>query len=183
MNDLVADAIRFYYQDKNDVAYLERCRAPLEIADVIMATLTAFSQNVRLPGDSWAIWPAYEARVNFGTYTRDRVVAEFDTELLVSKLARVFHVRHGFSVENHHEERVEPTLFGYGNTGYTKEQFNLHEMLRQRLTACGYTELDLADMDEVVPTLAFPEGVTIFGRQVSVRYALFHDLRGLCPAD
>lgn len=91
-------------------------------------------------------------------------------------------MRHGFSVENRHDERVAPTLDGISNTGYIMRQFNVHGALSQELTR-GYKDLDFPDMREIIPTLSFSEDVTIFGRQVSVEYALFHDLRGLCPKD
>ena len=181
MKQLVADAIRFFYQDSHDVIYRERCQAPLDVTGVVDASVAEF--GVEFDIESGLFWPAYEMQVSFGPYHRGIFEAEFRTTISISKLAKLFHVFHSFTVENQHEERVLPELDGYGNTGFIKKQFNLHEMLRQRLAECGYTELDLADMDEVVPALSFPEGVTIFGRQVSVRYALFHDLRGLCPAD
>jgi hypothetical protein len=140
-----------------------------------------FNVVVELESDPY--WPAYDAQVSFGTYTRRSFEAEFVSTLYVSKLVKIFHVTHFFSVKNCHEQRVEPTLLGDWGTGLIMPQFNMHESLSQQLTSRGYTELDLLDMREIIPTLSFPEGVTIFGRQVSVQYALFHDLRGLCPED
>ena len=181
MQDAVKDAIRFYYEQSNDDVYLGRCRQSLDVTAVISTILDEFDAEVDF--ESNPFWPSYQAQLSFGEYAQDMFVAEFRTTLLVSKLARLFHVFHAFSVKNNHELRVAPSLRGFAGTGYIIPQFNMHEVLRERLTALGYIELDLADMEEIIPTLSFPEGVTIFGRQVSVQVALFDDLRGLCPAD
>lgn len=181
MKQIVADAIRFYYEENNDAVYLVRCKESLDVADVVATTAAEFSQEVSLPDSYWSFWPAYKVRVGFPTCSRGLFEAEFATEIFVSKLVRVFHVRHLFSVENQHERRIAPALDGYGNTGYIMSQFDMHEVVRERLAAHHYTELDLADMDEVIPSLSFPPDVTIFGRQVRVEFALFHDLLGLCP--
>jgi hypothetical protein len=181
MKEIVADAIRFYYGQGNDSLYLERSQSPLAVAEIIRGTLREFNVMVQL--ESEPIAPGYEVQVSFGTYARGAFDAEFVSTILVSKLVEVFHVVHFFSVKNRHEQRVEPTLDGYGGTGFIMPQFDMHEALRERLIARGYTELDLADMEEIIPTLSFPEDVTIFGRQVSVQVALFRDLRRLCPED
>jgi hypothetical protein len=181
MKDIVVDAIRFYFEENHDSAFLERCQAPLDVADLINSTVAELGAEIRVQSSVYG--PHYSLQVGFGTCRRDLFEAEFVTEILVSKLAKLFNVLHAFSVENRHEQRVEPTLDGIGNTGFIMKQFELHEALSQRLTDRGYTELDRADMDEVIPTLAMPEDVKIFGRQVTVSFALFHDLRGLCPED
>jgi hypothetical protein len=182
VKDIIADAVRFYYEEGNDEIYVQRCREALDVADVVGTTAAEFAEDVYVPNED-AFWPAHEVWPLFGTFTRGVFEAEFQSQVYISKLARLFHVSHAFSVKNCHEQRVAPTLDGYGNTGYVMRQFDMHETLRQRLTERDYAELDLADMDEIVPGLSFPGGVTIFGRQVSVRYALFHDLRGLCSQD
>ncbi len=41
--------------------------------------------------------------------------------------------------------------------------------------------MSYAEIIEVIPELKFPKEVTIFGSQVTVEYAIFHDLLGLCP--
>jgi hypothetical protein len=181
MKDIVADAIRFYFQEDNDSVFLERCRAPLDVADLINTTVAEFDAKILVQSSVYG--PRYKLQVGFGTYRRDLFEAEFVTEIVVSKLVKLFNVLHAFSVENRHEQRVEPTLDGTGNTGFIMKQFEFHEALSQRLIERGYTELDHADMKEVIPTLSMPEDVTIFGRQVTVWFALFHDLRRLCPED
>jgi hypothetical protein len=183
MKDIVEEAIRFYYDEPHDEEYLERCRGPLDVADVVASAAAEFAEEVQTPDPYWAFWPAYKVKADFGTCRKRDFEAEFESTILVSKLVKFFHVTHYFSVENRYGKRVAPTLDGYSGMGYIMPQFNMHETLRERLTERGYAELDLADMEEIVPALSFPEGVTIFGRQVSIQYALFHDLRGLCPQD
>lgn len=176
---IVSDAIRFYYEEKNDASYLERCQAPLQVAGEVASIVAGSGAEIDFESDPF--WPAYTAQLRFETCREGSFIASFTSTIAISKLGTLFHVAHFFEVENHHHERVEPSLFGHGNTGYIMKQLELHEALRQRLVGKGYTELDLADMAEVLPSLSFPEGVTLFGRQVSVEFALFHDLRGLCP--
>jgi hypothetical protein len=151
------------------------------VANTVLATAKKFALTCE--AEPASVQPDKKIRAKFGTYSRRLFVAEFDTEIRISKLANVFHVLHGFTVENQHENRLLTELDGYGNTGYIKRQFRLHEAITQLLTERGYTELTLADMEEVIPSLSFLEGVTIFGPQVKVEHALFQDFRGLCPQD
>jgi hypothetical protein len=181
MKDIVLDAVRKYHERGDDAAYLEQCHSLLHVTDLVYTIAVEFAEEVELEPER--VGPGKRVWARFGTCRRDLFVAEFDTEIRISKLASVFHVLHGFTVANQHLERVEPNLFGYGNTGYIKGQFQLHEAITQRLTERGYTELTLADMEEVIPSLSFLEGVTIFGPQVKVEHALFQDFRGLCPED
>lgn len=176
MKPIVADTIRFYYEEPNDALYLERCRAHLDILDLV--TRTAASLGVEVEVESDPVAPAYKIWVSFGTFVQGFFVAEFDTEIVVSKLAKVFHLRHGFTVENCHDERVTPSLDGYGNTGYIKKQLRLHVALTRQLADSGYIELELADMEEIIA--AMPSLGGIAGAHVRVEHVLFQDMRGLC---
>lgn len=181
MKDIVKDAIHFYYEQSNERAYLERCRSESDTPQIILATATLHGAGLDFssaPGG-----PAYRIQVSFGICARGLFVAEFTTSIVVSKLAPLFNILHSFSVENRHERPSEPTLDGYAGTGFIVPQMDLHTALCEQLTERGYTELELADMDEVVPTLSPPRDASVFGRQVTVQFALFYDLLGLCSAD
>ncbi|CAI8708686.1 MULTISPECIES: hypothetical protein [Bacillus] len=54
-------------------------------------------------------------------------------------------------------------------------------MINKTLKLGGYTDLSYAEINEVVEGVQFPEGVTLFGPQVTVEYALFHDVLDICP--
>ncbi|PGZ09121.1 hypothetical protein COE47_33070, partial [Bacillus thuringiensis] len=64
---------------------------------------------------------------------------------------------------------------------YTIQQLEFDLQVIQSLTSKNYTQLSYAEVNEVVMDLTFPEGVTIFGPQVTVEYAMFHDVLDLCP--
>ncbi|MEH7190132.1 hypothetical protein [Bacillus toyonensis] len=73
------------------------------------------------------------------------------------------------------------TLDGYDTQAYTIQQLEFDSQVIQSLTSKNYTQLSYAEVNEVVMDLTFPEGVTIFGPQVTVEYAMFHDVLDLCP--
>ncbi|KLA31148.1 hypothetical protein B4077_3416 [Bacillus cereus] len=73
------------------------------------------------------------------------------------------------------------TLDGYDTQPYTIQQVEFEQQVIQFLTSENYTQLSYAKVNEVVMNLKFPEGVTIFGTQVTVEYAMFHDVLDLCP--
>ncbi|PHG25620.1 hypothetical protein COI43_28150, partial [Bacillus pseudomycoides] len=64
---------------------------------------------------------------------------------------------------------------------YTFQQLELNQMINKTLKLGGYTDLSYAEINEVVEGVQFPEGVTLFGPQVTVEYALFHDVLDICP--
>ena len=64
---------------------------------------------------------------------------------------------------------------------YIKEQYDFYDRISKSLVSIGYSEISYAELTEVVYGVSFPEGVKIFGPQVTVEYALFHDLLELCP--
>jgi hypothetical protein len=78
---------------------------------------------------------------------------------------------------------VIPVLRGYSDMGFIKQQYDFHTQASEILTKHGYIELKTTQMDEVICDLSFPEGIVIFGPQVTVRYALFHDLLELCSEE
>lgn len=183
MIQVVQDTLRRFYQQHDHETYLRRCRQALDVAELVVDIVQGYSTE-SIDVLDYGIWPAWEVRTRFPTYRRGAFAARFDTTIKISKIAKLFHVLHGFDVENRHVTRVAPTLDGYGDIGYISCQFQLHEKVRDALVERGYAELDLADMEEIIPELSFPESVTIFGRQVSVEYALFHDVvLGLCVND
>ncbi|PEJ30943.1 hypothetical protein [Bacillus pseudomycoides] len=73
------------------------------------------------------------------------------------------------------------TLDGYDVQPYTFQQPELDQMINKTLRQVGYTDLSYAEINEVVEGVQFPEGVTLFGSQLTVEYALFHDVLDICP--
>ncbi len=96
-------------------------------------------------------------------------------------MAPVFYLQHEFSVDCPGDTSLMSTLDGYDTQPYTSQQLEFDQQVIQSLTSKNYTQLSYAEVNEVVMNLKFPEGVTIFGPQVTVEYAMFHDVLDLCP--
>jgi len=73
-----------------------------------------------------------------------------------------------------------PTLDGSSPRPLIMQQADLDNHIAAALEGAGFSRLSYAEFNEVVCSLSFPSNVTIFGPQVTVEYALFHDLLGLC---
>ncbi|MGN4414279.1 hypothetical protein ACTFOF_20850 [Bacillus cereus group sp. MYBK87-2] len=95
-------------------------------------------------------------------------------------MAPVFYLQHKFSVDCPGASLMS-TLDGYDAQPYTIQQMEFDQQVIQSLTSKNYIQLSYAEVNEVVMNLKFPEGVTIFGPQVTVEYAMFHDVLDLCP--
>lgn len=179
MNDLVGQTIERIYKNRDQKFYLMKCSQELILPDNFYLLLKDpdlsimdFNQDKISPKKSWF--------VEFKQFNHGEFNASFTTKLLISKLAPLFYVQHEFEVENKVEKRIEPILSGYSGMPYTIAQYDFCEQISEVLRKGGYTELTYAEMYEVVYGLSFPEGVTIFGHQVTVEDALFHDLLNLC---
>lgn len=179
MNDLVGQTIELIYKNRNQELYLMKCTQELILPDNFYLLLKDpelsiidSNQEKISPGKSWF--------VEFEQFNHGEFNASFTTKLLISKLAPLFYIQHEFEVKNKVEKRIEPILGGYSGMPYIIAQYDFHKQISEVLSKGGYTELTYAEMYEVVCGLSFPEEVTIYGSQVTVEYALFHDLLDLC---
>jgi hypothetical protein len=182
MKDLVKKAVERIYDHRDYQFYLEKCQRKIDFFDV--ENLSLLDENVVVSeASNQEMWPSKEWSFNFGEFKKNDFEASFNTILKVSKIASVFYIQHEFSVINKVDFKIEPTLDGYSGMSYTMAQYNLHENLSKVFKDNDYIELSYSDIYEVLPNLNFPDGVSIFGSQVTVEYALFHDLLDLCPED
>lgn len=179
MNDLVSQTIERIYKNRGQKFYLMKCRQELMLPDNFYLLLKAPGVSI-IDSNQEEISPAKSWVFEFEQFNHGEFNASFTTKILISKLAPLFYVQHEFEVENKVEKRIEPTLGGYSGMPYTIAQYNFCEQISEVLRKGGYTELTYAEMYEVVCGLSFPEDITIFGHQVTVEYALFHDLLDLC---
>ncbi|KAA0777173.1 hypothetical protein DT250_03170 [Bacillus sp. AR2-1] len=180
MNELVKKTIQYFYVNGNANEYLIRCKNKIELPK----ELTVFIQNARIqttPFYNDDIWPAEKFVFKFETYKKDNLQVKYRSTLLISKLAPVFYLQHEFSVACPDDASLMSTLDGYDTQPYTIQQLELEQQVIKSLTSKNYTQLSYAEVNEVVMGLKFPEGVTIFGPQVTVEYTMFHDVLDLCP--
>jgi hypothetical protein len=182
VNELVKQAIEKIYRHADHVFYLEKCQKDLQFSEI--ENLNSIDNNLNISERNiQKVWPSKEWFFDFGEFIEDNFNASFNTVLKVSKVVPVFYIQHEFSVANRISKRIEPTLDGYSGMPYIMAQYDFHEKVSEILTKNNYVELKSSEIHEVLPNLNFPEGVTIFGPQVTVEYALFHDLLDLCPDD
>ena len=179
MNNLVEQTIKRIYKNRDQEFYLMRCSHKLILPDNFYLLLRNSNLSI-IDFNQERITPAKSWFIEFEQFNHGEFNASFTTKLLISKLAPLFYIQHEFEVENRIKKRIEPILDGYSGMPYIIAQYNFHEQISEVLRQGGYTELTYAEMYEVVCGLSFPEEVTIFGPQVTVEYALFHDLLDLC---
>ncbi|EJQ37434.1 hypothetical protein IEE_05220 [Bacillus cereus BAG5X1-1] len=127
------------------------------------------------------IWQAEKYIFKFKSYKKDYLQVEYSITVLISKLALVFYLQHKFSVDCPNDTSFMSTLDGDSTQAYTIQQLELEQQVIQSLTWENYIQLSYAEVKEIVMNLKFPGGVTFFGPQLTVEYAVFHDVLNLCP--
>jgi hypothetical protein len=181
MKSLVRNTIDRIYFHHDHQYFLEKSQAEILLPHSFWEIVQNPEFTVTPIGDIQDFRPDVELIFEFNRDKIGEFQAVFTTRLKISKIAPLFHVYHEFGVKNKAIHKFSPTIDGYGEKPYVKRQLNLDDQISHLLTQAAYTRLNLAEMNEVVFGLSFPEGVTIFGSQVTVEYALFHDLLGICP--
>ena len=183
MNQEVKEIIDVIYFGKNHQLYLERCQSQLVIVDRLLERVK--NENIRVIEyySSSDFYPACIFTVEYLRTSKDQFTSTFSSKVMVCKVLPLFYVQHEFALESKDEDVIAPVLDGFGGQAYIKQQLSLHEDIKKLLIEENYTELSFIEMHEVICNLSFPENVTLFGNQVTLEYALFHDLLELCPDD
>ena len=178
MKKIVQDTLDRIYRKFDHEFYLQRSCQPLTLPGSVDEFVKGSNISVVEFYKSKTCWPSKKWDFHVSKVDRGEFKSEFKTVLLVSKLAPLIHLQHEFRVKNQAEDQIHP-LYGFFEQPFTQTQFRLDELMSGTYSALGYTRLSYAEMNEVVCDLAFPEGVTIYGPQVTVQYALFNDFLGL----
>ncbi len=179
MLDVITQAIDRFYTKKDYYSFKSYCKQQLELPQELENHIK--QQELDLIEKPNKISPSSEWRINFGNYKNDEFDASFSTVLKISKVAPLFYIQHEFEVQNKDENAIDPCLKGSSGLGYILEQGNLYyEKISPILTQKSYTELEYADMHEAVGGFQMPEGITKFGRNVTVELLLFEDLYNIC---
>ena len=179
MLDVTTQAIDRFYRKKDYYSFKNYCKQQLDLPQELKDHIQ--QQEFDLIEEPNKSSPSREWRINFGNYKTGEFDASFSTVLKISKVAPLFYIQHEFEVQNKDENAIDPHLTGSSGLGYILEQGNLYyEKISPILTQKSYTELEYADMHETVEGLKMPEGVTKFGRNVTVEHLLFIDVLGIC---
>lgn len=177
MRGVVRQAIGSVYGAPEPMEYLRVCGEPFALEAALQQVFDEFDvvpKNLKP-----TIWPAVEWHVAWPAPPG----SSFGSRVLVSKLAALFYVQHDFRASNPHPEPMTSFLAGYSGEAYIRAQFRYEQRAAEVLRADRHTQLSEAELNEVVCDLSLPAGVTLFGPQVTVERALFHDLLGWCPPD
>ncbi|ENQ3112605.1 hypothetical protein AYK81_29075 [Bacillus thuringiensis] len=180
MNELISSAITKYYKNKDVENYLLKCKEkiqfPLELGRYLEKNRVDMTDM-----NSEDVWPSTKFIFEYPPFKKDGFTINYSSSLLISKLSPVFYVQHEFEIESPDENLLMSTLNGYDVQPYTLQQLELDQMINKTLRQVGYSDLSYAEINEVVEGVQFPQGVTLFGSQLTVEYALFHDVLDICP--
>ncbi len=175
MVDIVSKTIDYFYKQKNYNAFKECCKNPLNLFLELQQYIDRNGLNSSGGPDN-KYYPARDWHIHFNDYKKGEFEISYTTVLNISKLAPLYYVQHEFSVKDKDDDRMTPVLDGFSNHPYTKKQFVLHDKISSVLNKKGYHELEYVDISEAVEGFKMPEGVTIFGPNVTVEDLLFADL-------
>jgi predicted solute-binding protein len=166
---------RMYF--KGDIEFfVASCLKCLKISNDIKKILSGFDVRLREVENvsNKRIYLAYEP------YIRDNFNLLYSTTILISKIMPLYSIQHGFEIDNIDEDRVSGILNGTNGQPYSKTQYKLHGKLKSLLDAAGFSELSYDEINEAVYSVDSPEGVIIYGHQLTFEQAFFNDLFDLC---
>lgn len=130
--------------------------------------------NVKITNSKFR--PVQRFRVVFKPYINNGIEIEYESTLEICKLVNAYYLEHSFEINNPDLRKIG-NLNGFSDQSYIKEQYYIEEAIVELLNNRGYKRLFYADMNEVIPEIEVPES-RIFGNQMTVEIALFHDLYG-----
>lgn len=180
MDKLIADAInKFYNKESTQEEYLSLCKQEIILPDSLKTYLKTEKISYENTNED-EIWPSATFRFEFEPFVKNDFNISYSSKLMISKLAPIFYIQHEFELENIDPERTTPILDGFSTQTYSMSQQKLDTKLNQILKEMGYNALDYQEMNEVICDLDI-KTEPLFGPQITVELALFHDLLELCP--
>ncbi len=177
MLNIVSEAIDQFYKKKDHCSLKTHCRRKLELFKEVKDCIKKHELVLIESPDKGFI--ARDWVVCFDDCKEGEFEASFRTIFKISKIAPVFYVKHEFSVKNKDANVFDKMLNGFSGEGYIIPQGNLHWEIAEIFNKKGYHELTYADIIETVEGFNMPEGVTIFGPNVTVEHLLFVDIFGI----
>lgn len=181
MKKTVLNAIDSVYIKKNYSLFQEKCGIDLNFSDEISEITKKFAYDV--VEENLELNPSLTWYIEFTPFNKGEFKAVYKTILSISKIAPLFYVQHEFEIENIDMDRMTPVLDGFGAEPYNKSQAELYNSLFKFLYDNGYEELSYSEMNEVVLNVSMPEGVNVFGPQMTVENCLFRDILGICELE
>lgn len=181
MDKQIYDIVTRVYRKKDYDFFIERCRITPEFYADIPRLAKQFCKRTEFhnQGDD----PSAEFCFCYKDFTEDNFSVNYRSVLQISKAADLFYIQHEFDIKNIDPEGITPVLDGFDSQAYTRSQFELDEVIGNYLVKQGLRRISQKELDEVIPDLEMPNGVDLFGSQMTVENALFRDIYGICEAD
>ncbi|MCY7787457.1 hypothetical protein [Bacillus inaquosorum] len=181
MNILIINTINKLYNEANlsQDNYPSLCKQPI----ILPKKIKSFVKTMKIQFENISmgeIWPSAAFQFEFPKYEKNEFHVNYTSKLIISKLAPVYYLQHQFTIENVDPERATPVLDGFSTQSYSMLQQKLDTKLNQILKEMGYNPLTYQEMNEVICDLDI-KTEPLFGPQITVELALFHDLLELCP--
>ncbi|MDM5152699.1 hypothetical protein QUF88_01705 [Bacillus sp. DX1.1] len=180
MNELLKSTIQKYYEKKDVENYLLKCGEILQLPSELNVYLNKNEIDIT-DLNSEDIWPSTKFIFEFRAFKKGGFTMRYSSTLLISKLLPIFYLQHEFEIESPDENLLMPVLNGYDGQPYTIQQQKLEQVINKTLLLEGYMSLSYAEINEVIEEIQFQKDVSFFGPQVTVEYALFHDVLDACP--
>lgn len=177
MIEEVKKTIEMTYIERNFEPFVSRCHEKLEfIGELLNAVQTKINSAVvsDLPDD-----PSVVIYFDVCEFAKNDFKVRYKSVLSISKVTEVYHIQHEFEADDPDPDAMTPVLDGFGDEPYCKVQFALEETICGFLAAKGFKQLTGAEMDEVIPEVDMPQNA-LLGSQMTVEYAVFKDMWGLC---
>jgi hypothetical protein len=179
MLNIIKKAINRFYIKKDYIAFKKLCEQSLPLFRELKECLDS-PKLILSEGGDLNDYPSRSWYINFSNYKKNEFEIEYKTILKISKVTPIFNIQHEFDVPHKNKDSISPSLGYFCDQPYTKEQAELHNEIVSALRQKGYFELKKSDMDEVVEGFKMPEGVTIFGEDITVALLLFVDVLDIC---
>lgn len=177
MIDEVKKIIETTYIQKNFEPFISRCHKKVGFIDELLENAKAkFGKAVvsELPDD-----PGVVIYFDVCEFSQNDFKVKYKSVLSISKAADVYYLQHEFETDNPDPDGMDSVLDGFGGEPYCKTQYALEELICDFLAKRNFKQLTYADMNEVIPDVEMPENA-LFGSQMTVEYAIFRDIWGLC---
>lgn len=100
---------------------------------------------------------------------------ETNTILRISKLCKIYHISHEFSVQNMDPEAIDPSLDGYSGLPYTNNQYFIEEAIKNVMNTNMYSGIIEKEL-MYVPKRDLELETDFFGLQLTLENMLFRNL-------
>src|SRR5699024_1704779 len=132
MNDLINNTIDKYYIKKDTSNYLTKCRRPQLLSQHVESFIA--ENDIVLTNIYFNdIWPSDKFIMEYPDYKYGEFEVSYYSHLLISRLARVYYLEHGFAVTYEDHTQTITSLDGYDVQPYSKNQQQIETLITESL--------------------------------------------------